>query len=383
MIEPLTYCSLRAMWRSFEMAAVFFLLLRASDAWCAQAKASRPTDHCLEEVMASLRRSDEVITSLSVTIRAESENNAFRPPGHYFRQTIKVQSPVSFLYDASHAHNRLRWQDDPLRQIGIICNGKVQILLPYDRVLKEFAWPDDAGLPGTLQKPAFLVATALWPLTGREPPRVFDRPFMIKEFTKVAGYELSPDQELIGDRWCHVVTKESEDVVWIDVDRGVIVRRDVLAGTPPRLASRYILSEHRRYGDQVWLPDLIANIQVDWQAADPEQRGRRVIDSQIRVIAAEVNRGSSADFAMSLQPGTVRLNLAGGATFEQIVPGGEDHLEHVVSWLTNRRKAGSKAFTSYSDFSIAIASGLLGGALALLRFVPFRRVWKRATRSEA
>ncbi len=88
---------------------------------------------------------------------------------------------------------------------------------------------------------------------------------------------------------------------------------------------------HKEVSAGVWVPAWIRNIHYDYLAPAPELRNRRLQDTRLEIVRADVNSVSDDEFRFILPPGALKLNGL-DETPVQTVPGGEEHLDNLVEW---------------------------------------------------
>jgi hypothetical protein len=198
-------------------------------------------------------------------------------------------------------------------------------------------------LPGTLPGELFFLATGIWPLSGRDPPRPDGRPYMLHEIAAESEYaSVRAWQECVGGRWCTVLERPGYDRLWLDTDRGyALVARETQSKENGALVQRIELGEHREVVPGMWLPTWFRNIQFDYHAPTEQGRQRKVVNALHTVIELGVNDVCEATFEFHQLSGAIRTSRE-GSRGTQIKAGGLDHLENLVGWVRKRIGVGGQ-----------------------------------------
>ncbi len=235
---------------------------------------------------------------------------------------------------------------------------------PINRTYFIRSCPPESGLPGTLRFDFFVLASGLWPLEQRRPPRWRDEPIVLREVAQSPAYDSARSrQEKVDGRWCHVLERKGHDILWIDVDRGcVLLARETYDSTRGALMQRFELGGHREVAPGVWLPKWLRNAQYDYAAQHETDRKREVSDSRFVVLEASVNDVEDSTFRFKLLPGSAVLTKVDKVA-EQTQAGGLGHLDDVVQW--------ARRYWPVAPLQIRSAWGWLAGLPAMLVILIF------------
>ncbi len=322
------------------MGAVWaFALLSAS-----MAAAAPPARYSAEELRAHIAEAQAQITSIRVEIRSNDyDDEDSRRSGTYLYRVIAAKAPASLLHISAHGQQSMDWRMDPEAQHAIIAAGKARNIYEVNRAYIEDDWADDRSLPGTLPTEIFFYATGIYPLTKRPAPRNPMDENLSAVLTGVAASRLydhvRPAQERLDERWCHVIERPGHDALWIDVERGcAVMAREFSHKETGAPIWRLECSGHKEAAPGVWIPAWIRNIHFDYLAPAPARRNRRLQDTRLEIVRADVNSVSDDEFRFNPPPGALRLN-GPDETPQQTVPGGEELLDNLVAWSRSVLKA--------------------------------------------
>lgn len=283
---------------------------------------------------ARLAESHEKIRSIEVVY--ESVPGFYKaprfPPGTYLHRHVAATADGRLYHVKAHGHAAMSWEDDPLQQRCYVAPDHWYVTNPVNRTYFCGILSHSGPLPGTMPDEFFFIATGIWPFDERPAPCVDEESHMLRDIAVSDDYSVvRPQQEMIDGHWCHVLERPGLDTLWIDSNRDYALlareRRKTKAGP---LMSRYELSGHDEVAPAVWLPRKIRNIQFDYLATTEEGRSRRVIDATFTVLRAEANCVDERLFRCELPPGALDI---GAEIPRQTVPGGLDHLDHLVDWM--------------------------------------------------
>ncbi|MDR3637795.1 MAG: hypothetical protein P4L84_28575 [Isosphaeraceae bacterium] len=289
------------------------------------------------ELRARIAATQRRITSIRVeTHSSDYSDDAAQRAGTYVHRVIAAKAPASLLHISAHGRRFMDWRVDPEGQHAIIAGGKALNIYDVNRAYIENPWPEEQALPGTLPTELFFQATGIFPLTKRPAPRdPFDgeSPAMFVDVCASQLYDrVRPAQERVGERWCHVLEHPGCEALWIDVERGcALLARESYHRETGALAWRIECSGHREVVPGVWIPESIRNLHFDYLARTPEARKRRLMDTRVAVVRAEVNSVSDDEFRFVPPPGALRLNGPNDRPI-QAVAGGEELLDELVGW---------------------------------------------------
>jgi hypothetical protein len=180
---------------------------------------------------------------------------------------------------------------------------------------------------------AFLESLGWWPPDDPSaPPKSDGRPLFIQQVLAQDECRVAGDQEQIEGRWCHVVEAPG-DRLWIDVPRGTLVRRQLLASGEPPSTSTFELRDYREVEPAIWLPYTI------WRELPFYS-----LESIYQVKAYQVNNVSDSQFSYTPGPGIVVIDRDTDEMHQ--IPGGLSFLEtlcqralHVLKVAEGSREA--------------------------------------------
>jgi len=281
-------------------------------------------------------------------------------PGAYVHRDVIMRAPCSFFEDSAHGYQGCRWQDDLFRQTAYVTATRLCNVFPVNRAYFLQELSSNAGLPGTLPAEAFALATGIWPLTGRQAPRPDGRPHILREVAVSDDYnQLRQEQEMLDGRWCHVLMSGSRDILWLDTSRNCcLMQREIFVKDTGILKTRYKLSDYREVSKGIWLPRAIRFEEYDINAPTSEGRRRKIRDTPIEILKATVNDVDDDAFQYSVPPGALEID---GKDLRnpprQSRPGGEGHLDEIVSWI--QRNGASPQARAWRIFGWSDALGAL------------------------
>jgi hypothetical protein len=284
------------------------------------------------QLRAALAEAQEKIRNLRVVYRSYDYEPGKYPKGTYLHREIEAWAPYDFHHVSAHGFEDFDWRDDPLQQHAYVTKGHAINEFPINRVFAEHEVRPDEGLPGSLPLEPFFAATGIWPHSGWRPPRPVDRAHVLREVAVEPEYRVvRPVQELVDQRWCHVLERPGLDRLWLDAERGcaLLARESSLKVGGP-LVERIEVGGHRQAADGVWLPGWIRIIQFDYNDPTEEGRRRAYQDKRLAISEAQANREADPP-TFRARPGELRGAAEGGPT--QVLPGGQDHLDDVARWL--------------------------------------------------
>src|SRR5665213_4288683 len=143
-----------------------------------------------------------------------------------------------------------------------ISGNRVVSEFPVNRVFSEGTFTPSEGLPGTLPREFFFLATGIWPLNAIKPPRHRGRPYVLREIAECDTHSVvRPNLEDVDGRWCHVLEDPDVDSLWLDVEREcALVARETRDPENRALVQRIELRRHVEVSPQIWMPTSIRNI---------------------------------------------------------------------------------------------------------------------------
>jgi hypothetical protein len=293
----------------------------------------RKAVYTANELRARLLEAQRSIKGLRVVYRCYDYDAEKYPRGSYLYRIIAVRSPHDLYHVSCHGHDRLDWRDDPFQQRAIVTKDRLDNEYYVNRVYFESRIRPEEGLPGSLPNEFFFIATGLWPLEGRQPPRPDGRAYVLREVAASADYSrVRTLQEEVDGRWCHVLEFPGYDRLWIDVEHGcALLARETHSQSTGALVQRIELGGHREVAPGIWMPARMRNIQFDHTSPNEEGRRRIYRDATHEILDVEVNRVEEGLFTFRPRPGSMRWTHEESLT--QVQPDGLDHLDELARWV--------------------------------------------------
>jgi hypothetical protein len=295
------------------------------------------------------------IRSIRIAYRSYDYGDGKFPKGTYSHREVQARAPYNLLHVSAHGQEGLDWREDPFQQHSYLTAGHVVTEHPMNRSFAEYDFRPEDGLPGTLPQEFFFTATGIWPHFGWRPPRPGGRAYVLREVAAEPEYRVvRPVQELVNQRWCHILERPGLDRLWLDVERGcALLARETSLKVGGPLVQRIELGGHRQVADGVWLPGWMRNIQFDFNA--PTEEGRRHVyrDAMHIVLEASANRDADVP-TFHARPGELRL--AGEGMPMQAVPGGQDHLDDLAQWIVRHAVIAKSKHDSLPAYLAAAAA---------------------------
>ena len=321
---------------------------------------------------AKIVETQATIKSFKVSYRGYGYSPESYPPGTYMHRFIVAKSPCYLYHLSAHGYEGLDWQDDPLQQGALLTSDRFTGSHPLNRTYSTSEVKPKDGLPGSLPGEFLFLATGIWPLDGRQPPRPSGRRYMLREIVGSEEYFLQPFQEQVTGRWCHVLEFPGSDRIWIDASHGfALIARETHSLRTSSLIQRIELSDHREVAAGIWFPTRIRNIQYDYNAPTTDSRAKKLKDTVLQVLEVSVNDVDDSAFEFKRPPGALHLAADGTAIEEHA--GGLDHLNHVVGWMRKHSSPARRAFAARAGFVAIPAAMLLICSLEWFRVKVTRR----------
>jgi len=175
------------------------------------------------------------------------------------------------------------------------------------------------------------------------------------------------EQELVNDRWCHVLERGGFDCLWIDSERhGTLVARETCSRLNGALAQRIELGDFKEAANGIWMPYSIRNIHFDFLSSSDSGRQRQVKNALLQLVSVSVNDVPDSVFTFEPSPGS--LHVRDDGTFSQQTAGGVDHIDRlgliIATYHPNTRNRLSLTFCLF--LFVGLTSPLIG-ACELLR----------------
>jgi hypothetical protein len=292
----------------------------------------------------------------------------------YLHRVVAAKAPDLYFHWNAHGTVGLEWKQDPLQQRFIIGSDFVVADRPPKRVYTFLTSPPDERLPGTAPLEFLFVALGWWPFEKRPSPMLFDgAPAVLPAIAASEKYRVLPEQELVGETWCHVLEYPGRDKLWIDLDRGcAVLVREMYGPNPGQLFQRIEASGHREVKPGIWVPARFRNMVPG--VRDPKDN--QTVDSILNVINVRINEDVSDDlFRFEPLPGSIELTVDG--IVRQEAAGCDDYLNELVDWIQrNDLISMAPAGHSGSFFEACVEYSLLAIGTAVLSMIIFQR-WLR------
>jgi hypothetical protein len=292
-----------------------------------------PATFSAAEIRAGIAESMARIRSFRVVYESHDYDTEKYPSGTYLHRIVAAKTPYSLYHVSGHGYTGFDWQDDFYQQRAYVTKDSLFNEFPVNRhYFKQKLKPGDP-LPGSLPKEFYFLATGIWPLNARKPPRPDNRPYMLTEVAISDKFSIvHPTQQLVNGVWCHVLEWPGYDTLWLDVNRGcALLARETHSRENGALVQRIELSNHLEVASGIWLPTKLRNIQYDWACPIESARKRVVVDAMHTVLEMSVNSVSDELFQFKPQPGLLLDD--GNGLPKQAEPDGLDHLDAIVSWV--------------------------------------------------
>jgi hypothetical protein len=130
------------------------------------------------------------------------------------------------------------------------------------------------------------------------------------------------------------------------------------------------MSGHREDKPGIWVPREIHQIRFNYQAPTPEGGRERRSDSRIRILDVRLNEDVDEGlFQLGPIPPGALWHFPEGR-YEQVKPGGFDHMDHLAAWLRSQ-DIGPPPETNWSavvDYVAMAAAAVIVAGLGCWRF---------------
>jgi hypothetical protein len=326
-----------------------------------------PATMTFEQVRASITTAHARIKSLRVDFRARDDHG---PNEYYLHRTFaaKGSSRESF---AEHLIAGTDNEDINATRI-FFHQGWLKVFFPYERrvdVTKRFAIEPYIS---KTRAEVFVDLLSWYPADDPLPaPSDDGRPFVLRDVLNQAGCRLRPDQEPVDGRWCHVVEAPGSELLVIDAERGVLMRRERRGSTgeTPRKLMRDEMSQVREVAPGIFLPYC-------FHRTVPE----RGLEFRYDVDRYEVNTLTDDQFDYKPGPGTLVVDR--DTDTWSAIPGGLDFLELTCRRVRAYSSPGApRAGPAKRPGAIPIHLALFaGGVVAYGILARLSRTWGRAHR---
>ena len=303
-----------------------FLILFLTLFACGQSKSAKCT---VDELLEGLRAVDEKAQSWYIEYESDEQNHPGAPPGGRLYRVVAAIAPDRYYHYSAKHTDEYSWHEDPLRQRLIINGACVVSERPFDRMFRIRRLNPKDGLPGTAPEEFLFMALGWWPLREWAPPkRLPNGPCVLRDVVHSGGYAVREAQELVGDRWCHVLESDY-DRLWADsARRGVLLRREVLDPENGAVLQRIEMRDHAEVSTGIWVPMTFVNAVF----GEPHTSSDDTTESTLRVVAVKVNEPlPNGLFEYKPRPGSIQFHADGHV--EQAVPAGTEHLDDIANWI--------------------------------------------------
>ncbi len=356
----------RETWTLCALAVVFLTATRTG--WLAAADHTPGATLSAPELRAKLSECLQRIRSFRVVYRSYGYDPERFPAGTYLHRVVVAKAPYSLYHVSAHGHDALDWHDDYYQQRAYITRDHLYNEFPVNRSYFDHEMKPSEGLPGTLPGEFFFLATGIWPLTAREPPRPDGRPYMLSEVAASEEYSIvRPRQELVDGRWCHVLERPGYDRLWIDAERGcALLARETHSQLNGAMVQRIELGDHQEIKPGIWMPKTMRNVQYDWLCPDEAGRKRIVLDGTFRILEIGVNDVEDEIFQFDPQAGALLDN--GVNRPRQVREGGLDHLDDLLLWARKNASVPSISSGATSRWWALVPALLVMAACEFARF---------------
>lgn len=204
----------------------------------------------------------------------------------------------------------------------------------------------------------FWDALGWWPEDDSSPPPSYGgRTYFIRHILADPNCRVADTQELIDERWCHLVEVPGAWRLWIDVPRAVLLRRECFVGPESRLLSRCELRDYKEVSDGIELPFLMVR-------AIPAGG----VTGIFTVDEYHVNDVSDDLFRFRPPPGTLIVDRDTDKWHQ--VPGGleclDDICDQVVRWSAGPSRGQDKSLASRAHIVFGMVLAAVAGAVCVI-----------------
>jgi len=285
------------------------------------------------KVRAEILRKQDCIRSMHVVYSAMSGDRRV-PAGAYVRRELRTMAPCYFFVDTAHGFDGFPWNDDPFRQRAYVGLNEAATSYPPHRAFFRKPLRATEGLPGSLPGELFMLATGVWPMSGRSAPRPYGGPHMLRDVAMSDLYCLRTESAtLIGDTECHLLERPGNDRIWLSVDhKECVVAREIYDPHSSAIVVRFDLGEFFDV-DGYRFPGTISATWYDSDASQEALRHRVVRETTLRVEHVSINKCCLDDFRFVPDSGSIELGLSLSDVPVQVTPGGVEHLDSIVEFM--------------------------------------------------
>jgi hypothetical protein len=264
------------------------------------------------------------------------------------------------------------WRDHPFQDWMLVTSARSCWGRSWNREFSDLTLARDAPLPAKMQGEVLFLALGWWTFPERPSPRLAgDIPRSIPDIIRSKRYAIAAQQELRDGVWCHVLEDPGRDRIWIDCARPfAIVAREIADIATGAKIVQVEMSGHREDKPGIWVPRAIHQIQFNYRAPTPEGWRERLIDSRLRILDVRLNEDVDEGlFQLGPPPPGALWHFPAGR-YEQVKPGGFDHMDHLAAWLRSQ-EIGPPPETNWSavlDYAAMAAAAVILAGLGCWRF---------------
>lgn len=289
------------------------------------------------KVRAEILRKQDSIRSMHVVYSAMSGNRRV-PEGAYVHRELRTMAPCYLFVDTGHGFDDFPWNDDPFRQRAYVGLDEAVTSYPPNRAFFRTPLHATEELPGSLPGELFMLATGIWPMSGRSAPRPYGGPHMLRDVAMSDLYCLRTDAAtLIGRTKCYLLERPGNDRIWLSVDHTeCVVAREIYDPDSSALVVRFDLGEFFDV-DGCRFPGTISATWYDIDASQEALRNRVVRETTLQVEHISINKCCPDDFRFVPDSGSIELGLLLSDVPSQETSGGVEHLDSIAEFLKRRR----------------------------------------------
>src|SRR5439155_388366 len=147
-------------------------------------------------------------------------------------------------------------------------------------------------------------------------------------------YVVNPLQELVQERWCHILEYPGHDRLWVDCDHGcAILAREVFDPDKQIVVQRIESRAFQEVQPGIWMPFEFRNLVFD-SAKSGQQKGKsvKIVDAILKVHKVRLNQDVQDDI-FRFEPVAGSIQTFDDDRTEQVVPGGTNYLDEVTDWI--------------------------------------------------
>ncbi len=318
-----------------------------------------PATMSVEQIRRAVAQAHERIRSLRVEYRAFKRGDG--PSGGYLRVVVAAKDRSRY---ESLGHVVPGQTEDPGAYVNLYDGACFDTYYVFGHRYETTRLAATPRYTFKVRAHAFFECLAWWPPgDDSQPPRLKKRGLFLKEVLADTECRVRPYQECIDGRSCHVVEIPGIDVVWIDAERGALLKRERFSGGDrPELIARYYLGSYRDVRGGIWLPYTIHRV---LEATS--------LDTLYEVQKYEVNSVPDELFSFTPVPGTLIVDRDTD-TFRQ-VPGGTDYLQELCARANSISGGAARGTTSVGALALRLLTiaacgavlAFMGGAILRVR----------------